>query len=98
MRHHLANLATFVFLLLVGCGGGAAGGTDTSGPKPPPIALEPGDIAITNVSVVPMSSGGALEHHTVVVRGDRIVAVAPSASIEVPAKLPEGTTVIDGTN
>jgi len=62
----------------------------------PAIAIAPGDIAITDVSVVTMASGGAsdraLAHHTVVVRGDRIVGVAPSAGLALPA----GTTVIDG--
>ncbi len=57
-----------------------------------PIAIHPGDIAITDVSVVPMSSEGALAHHTVVIRGDRIVAVAPSAAVVLPA----GVTAIDG--
>lgn len=41
-----------------------------------------------------MSRDGVLAHQTVVVRGDRIVVVAPSASIAVPA----GVTTIDGTN
>jgi hypothetical protein len=39
-----------------------------------------------------MSSDGALAHHTVVVRGDRIVAVGPAAELVPPA----GTTVIAG--
>src|SRR5437868_10196830 len=95
MRHHLANFSNFAFLLLVACGGGAASGGGTSSPGSS-FALLPGDIAITNVSVVPMSREGVLEHHTVVVRGDRIVAVAPSASIGVPAgDVPAGVTAID---
>jgi imidazolonepropionase-like amidohydrolase len=56
------------------------------------VTVAPGDIAITDVTVVPMSRDGALAHHTVVVRGDRIVAVAPSASVALPA----GVTAIDG--
>lgn len=56
------------------------------------FAVERGDIAITDVSVVPISSAGVLEHHTVVVRGDRIVAVAPRASLA----LPDEIEVIDG--
>ena len=39
-----------------------------------------------------MTSDGVLAHHTVVIRGDRIVAVAPRASVQ----LPHGVTVIDG--
>ena len=49
-------------------------------------------MAITDVTVVPMSSDGVLVHHTVVLRGDRIAAVAPRASVQ----LPSGVTVIDG--
>jgi imidazolonepropionase-like amidohydrolase len=57
-------------------------------------ALAPdGVTAITNTTVLPMSRNEALRNHTVVVRGDRIVAVGPSSSVEVP----EGATVIDGT-
>jgi imidazolonepropionase-like amidohydrolase len=58
------------------------------------LRLSPGDIAITDVSVVPMSSAGVLEHRTVVVRGDRIVALVPSAPFEAPA----GATTIDGSH
>lgn len=68
-------------------------GTGSHAVPTPAVTVKPGDIAITNATVVPMSRDGVLEHHTVVVRGDRIVAVAPSASIAVPA----GTTAIDGT-
>lgn len=57
-----------------------------------PVAVAPGDIAITDVTVVPMSHDGELAHQTVVVRGDRIVAVAPSAGFALPA----GVTAIDG--
>ncbi|HEY0478160.1 MAG TPA: amidohydrolase family protein [Kofleriaceae bacterium] len=56
------------------------------------FVAQPGDTAITDVSVVPMTSDGVLAHHTVVIRGDRIAAVAPSASVA----LPRGVTVIDG--
>jgi hypothetical protein len=40
-----------------------------------------------------MSRSGVLAHHTVVVRGDRIVAVAPAAEATPPA----GATTIDGS-
>ncbi|HEY0482376.1 MAG TPA: amidohydrolase family protein [Kofleriaceae bacterium] len=84
------------------CGGAAPatpGTPGTPGPRdrpaaaPSAFAIAPGDLVITDVSVVPMASDGVLPHHTVVVRGDRIIAVAPSASLPVPA----GTTAIDGT-
>jgi imidazolonepropionase-like amidohydrolase len=62
-------------------------------PRPPPsVAIQPGDTAITDVSVVAMSSDGVLAHHTIVIRGDRIVAVAPTSAIA----LPSGIRVIDG--
>jgi len=60
-------------------------------PAPAPTA---GDLAITDVAVVPMSQAGVLEHYTVVVRGGRIAAVAPSASI----RLAPGMTTIDGSH
>jgi imidazolonepropionase-like amidohydrolase len=59
---------------------------------PVSFTARPGDTAITDVSVVPMTSDGVLAHHTVVIRGDRIVAVAPRASVQ----LPHEVTVIDG--
>ena len=49
-------------------------------------------IAFTNVSVIPMDSERVLAGQTVLVRGDRIVAVGPHASVRVPA----GATRIDG--
>jgi hypothetical protein len=88
-----------VLLFLAACGGAPA--PTPSPPAAPKLTLAPGDVAITNVTVVPMtgpvtatSAGDApLEHHTVVVHGDRIIAIVPSASVIVPA----GSTTIDGT-
>lgn len=48
--------------------------------------------AIRNVTVITEYGGERLEHHTVAVRGDRIIAIAPDNAITVP----EGATVIDG--
>ena len=48
--------------------------------------------AFTNVSVVPMDSERVLTNQTVVVRGDRIVAVGPAGRVKVPA----GARRIDG--
>jgi imidazolonepropionase-like amidohydrolase len=50
-----------------------------------------GGFAITGATVVTMA-GGVLAKHTVVITGDRITALGPSAQVEVPA----GATVIDG--
>src|SRR5690606_12761702 len=48
--------------------------------------------AFTGVTVIPMDRERALPDHTVIVRGDRIVAVSPSAGVRVPA----GATRVDG--
>lgn len=48
--------------------------------------------AFVNVTVLPMDREGTLAAHTVLVRGDRIVAVGPSQSVAIPA----GATRIDG--
>jgi hypothetical protein len=49
-------------------------------------------IAFTNVTVVPMDRERTLADHTVVVRGDRIVALGPAAGTRVP----DGALRIDG--
>ena len=51
-----------------------------------------GATAFVDVSVIPMDSERVLAGQTVVVRGDRIMAVGPSGSVEVPA----GAERIDG--
>jgi hypothetical protein len=48
------------------------------------VAVRTGDTVITDVTVVPMASEGDLTRHTVVIRRDRIVAVAPSAGDALP--------------
>lgn len=50
--------------------------------------------AITNVTVLPMDRDRVLRDQTVLVRGQRIVAVGPAAQVAVPA----GATRIDGRN
>ncbi len=50
------------------------------------------EIAFVHVAVVPMTSERILEDHTVIVRGDRIVAIGPSARVNVP----EGAMKIEG--
>lgn len=51
-----------------------------------------GDLAIVNGTVVPMDRERTLAAHTVLVRGERIVAVAPSAAVDTT-----GATVVDAT-
>ena len=103
LRHTAAMIPRAVWLWVLACSctsrpaspATPASPTRGDGSSTPPsaVAVQPGDTAITDVSVVPMSSEGVLAHHTVVIRGDRIVAVAPSAQVV----LPDGVTVIDGT-
>lgn len=93
---HRASWAGLAAALGVACGagpGGASGPAAGAPAAPPAIAIQPGDLVIANAAVVPMSRDGELARHTVVIRGDRIVAVAPSGELPVPA----GVTAIDGT-
>jgi imidazolonepropionase-like amidohydrolase len=62
------------------------------GASAPRFVAQPGDIAFADVAVVSMTRDGALAHHTVVIRGERIAAVEPSGQVVLPA----GVTVIDG--
>ena len=48
-------------------------------------ALADGTFAITNVTVVPMTSEAVIPNATVLVRDGRIAAVGPAASVSVPA-------------
>ena len=48
--------------------------------------------AFRDVTVIPMDSDRVLEHHTVIVRDDRIAAVGPVA--DTPA--PDGATIVEG--
>lgn len=56
------------------------------------VASAQGATAFVDVTVIPMDRAGALPRQTVVVEGDRIIALGPSASVRVPA----GATRIDG--
>jgi cytosine/adenosine deaminase-related metal-dependent hydrolase len=55
-------------------------------------ALASGDLAITNVSVVPMTGDTVLRNAAVIARGGRITYVGPETRLRVP----RGATVIDG--
>ncbi len=55
-------------------------------------ASQAGTTAFVDVNVIPMDSERVLTGHTVLVRGDRIVAVGPAADIHVP----DGALRIDG--
>jgi imidazolonepropionase-like amidohydrolase len=62
------------------------------GAQPSRTALEPGTLAITDVTVVPMTSDTALAGQTVIVRDGRITSIGPSAR----AVIPRGARRIDG--
>jgi len=53
----------------------------------------PAAVAFVNVNVVPMDRERVLSGQTVVIRGDRIVALGPAGQVSVPA----GATRIDGS-
>ncbi|GBC83114.1 Adenine deaminase [bacterium HR10] len=50
------------------------------------------EVAFLHVNVIPMTAERILEDHTVLVRGDRIVEIGPSARVNVP----EGAVRIEG--
>lgn len=60
--------------------------------RAPSISAQDGDLIVAHVTVLPMSRPGALADQTVVIRDDRIVAIAPSETVRVSA----GATVIQG--
>jgi imidazolonepropionase-like amidohydrolase len=49
-------------------------------------------VAFVDVNVVPMNRNGVLEHQTVIVRGNRIAEIGPSARVRAPA----GATTVSG--
>jgi hypothetical protein len=79
MRQYIA-----MFVVLVA---GACASAGAPGP-----AVAPGTLAITHVTVVDVAGGTSRADQTVLVRGSRIVAVAPSAALRVP----RGARVVDG--
>lgn len=78
-------------VVFAACSSAAPGSNGAPAPAPG-FVVAAGDVVITDATVIPMNRDGALAHHSVVVRGDRIVAVAPAASLTVPP----GATAIAG--
>ncbi|HUQ04749.1 MAG TPA: amidohydrolase family protein, partial [Kofleriaceae bacterium] len=74
----LAGVAAVAVTLAFGCA------KKPASPKVQHVAHQ-GDVAIVGGTVLPMDKEGALAGHTVLVRGDRIVAVAPDAAFDVKA-------------
>jgi imidazolonepropionase-like amidohydrolase len=68
-------------------------GTSIPQPRLTPHRVEDDSVvAFVDVSVVPMSRDGILEHQTVIVRGGRIAEMGPSAQLRPPA----GAVMVDG--
>ena len=67
-------------------------GVDASKPTAEPKRAN-GITAFVNVNVIPMDTERVLENQTLIVEGDRIVAVGPADEITVP----ENAVVVDGT-
>ncbi len=88
MRHVLA--VVLVVVLVVGCGKGDSHQPAPSTP-PAPAGIK-ASAAFVDVTVVPMDADHELAHQTVLVDGDTIVAIGPTASTPVPA----GATTIAG--
>jgi imidazolonepropionase-like amidohydrolase len=57
-----------------------------------PAAAQAPVVAITSVAVVPMDRERTIADQTVIIRGDRIAEIGPSARVQVPA----GATRVDG--
>jgi hypothetical protein len=71
-----------MFVVLAGCA--------SAGTREP--AEAPGTLVITHVTVVDVAGGPSRADQTVLVRGSRIVTVAPAVEVRVP----RGATVVDG--
>jgi hypothetical protein len=82
-----ALLTVFVSVGSVATGPLADAQTASDAPPPPSST-----IAVVNVTVIPMDRERAIPEQTVLIRGDRIVAVGPTNEISAP----EGAFVIDG--
>jgi imidazolonepropionase-like amidohydrolase len=59
-------------------------------PKRPQHRAAAGDVAIVGATIVPMDRPGSLAGHTVLLRGAKIVAIAPAADIDTT-----GATLVD---
>jgi imidazolonepropionase-like amidohydrolase len=79
--------AALLAALLAAAAAPATAADPTRATAPEPV------VAFVGVHVVPMDRERVLERQTVIVRGDRIEAVGPVASVRVPA----GATRIDGS-
>jgi imidazolonepropionase-like amidohydrolase len=81
----MTKLAPMLVLAVI-----ASCGRDGGKPAKPHRA-EPGDVAVVGATAIPMDREGTLPGTTVLIRGDRIVAVAPDAEVDTT-----GATIVDG--
>lgn len=92
-RLQAACLAFAMLVAVAACGGGSGGASPgqqappppAPPPQPPPPTPPPpgaNDLAITNVTIVPMDGSGPQAAMTVLVDGGRIVGIGPSATTE----------------
>lgn len=81
-----------VVLAVTALGGLAACGKGKPARPPVTVHAQRGDLALVGATVVPMASEGALTGHIVLIRGERIVAVAPAATVDTT-----GASVVDVT-
>lgn len=91
MNRHLRFVTALLAALASVTPACAAEGAGDGEPRPVPAPAD-SVVAFTGVTVVPMDDERTLEDQVVVVRGDRIVALGPAATTEVP----EGARVVDG--
>ena len=91
-RHAIALFPSILTPALWACHGPSRGAPAAEAPGE---QRQPGSgvVAFVDVDVVPMDSERILDGQTVLVRGDRIAAMGPVASVAVPP----GATVIDGS-
>lgn len=92
MNRLLAHVAWCACVLALGCRGP---GASKPGPTSPPDPAGAPSVAFVHVDVLPMTGAGEerLRDQTVMVRGDRIVAVGAVAEVEVPP----GVEVVDAS-
>ena len=83
-------------ILVVGLAGTLPCGAQTTGARAPQLAargaLTSGDLAITNVSIVTMTSDSVLRNAAVLARNGRITYVGPADRL----RIPRGARVVDG--
>lgn len=84
IRNHLTNSVAFAVLALAATPGYVR--DRTQGVSADSV------VAFRDVTVIPMIGPRSLEHQTVLIRGDRIVAVGAAAAVSIPPD----ATVIDG--